>query len=795
MATTLDRTNTVDNEIEGESTALTEMIVPVSRMTCASCVRRVERALGKVAGVERAGVNLATERATIAFDPAVASPDVLTAAIERAGYGAGEPIVSQPAVAPAPAPVTSTQNGVQLAERVATVGGGPAEADFAIGGMTCASCVRRVERTLAKVPGVESAAVNLATERAHVAFDPEVVDLVTLQGAVARSGYTAEVIEAPAAAPTVVDRAPATVGVAPSQSATEAAEARRERERIREIDGLRNKALVSLAVGLVMMGLMYLPLPFGIEMMDLAPFLLIAATVIQVWAGGIFLKLAWAAARHGATNMNTLVAVGTTAAYGYSAFVVLWPEKVSDWGFAGHLYFESAVIVIALVLMGRWLEAKARRQTGAAIKALMGLQARTARVIRNGLEIDVPVETVVVGDLVRVRPGEKVPVDGVISEGNSALDESMLTGESLPADKGPGDTVIGATLNRTGGFVFRATKVGKDTTLAQIVRLVEEAQGSKAPLQRLADTISGYFVPAVLGLAILTFLGWLVFGPDGADSPKVTLALEAAIAVLVIACPCALGLAAPTAIMVGTGKAAENGILIRGGEALEQARAIDTVVLDKTGTLTRGAPSVVQVVAVTGRTEDDILRLAAAVEIGSEHPLGEAIVAAARAKSISVPAGESFRSVTGRGVEAVVEGHSVAVGNLAFMADSAVTGGDNPAVELTHCGRGSGGGGRDADVRGGRRGGRGVDRGGGYGQAGGARERGSIAGAWPGCLDADGRQPGDGRGHRRPGRDHERAGRRAAGREGRSGAGTASRWPDRGDGRRWHQRCPGPGPG
>ncbi|MDE3078391.1 MAG: HAD-IC family P-type ATPase, partial [Chloroflexota bacterium] len=335
------------------------------------------------------------------------------------------------------------------------------------------------------------------------------------------------------------------------------------------------KSFVSLGLGVVMMAAMYLPLP--VDRMLLAPLFLIVATIIQFWAGGGIYRAAWAAAKHGTTNMDTLIAVGTSVAYGYSAFVTLWPSLAQRWGFQPHLYYETAIIIIALILMGRWLEARAKKQTGAAIRALMGLQARTARVTRDGLEQDVPIESVVVGDLVRVRPGEKVPVDGVVVEGSSAIDESMLTGESLPVAKNPKDAVIGATLNRTGSFVFRATKVGKDTTLAQIVRLVEEAQGSKAPMQRLADTISSYFVPAILILAVLTFAGWMVLGPE----PRLTLALQAAISVVIIACPCALGLATPTAIMVGTGKGAENGILIRGGEALEQARRINAIVLDK----------------------------------------------------------------------------------------------------------------------------------------------------------------------------------------------------------------------
>jgi Cu+-exporting ATPase len=417
-----------------------------------------------------------------------------------------------------------------------------------------------------------------------------------------------------------------------------------------------------------MMALMYVPLPFGIGMTDIAPLLLIAATVVQFWAGRVFYRAAWAAAKHGGTNMNTLVAVGTSVAYGYSAFVTLWPDLSARWGFAYYLYYESAVIIIALILMGRWLEARAKKRTGAAIKALMGLQAKTARVIRNGVEQDVPIAAVQAGDLVRVRPGEKVPVDGVIVEGRSTLDESMLTGESFPVEKGPNDAVIGATLNKAGGFVFRATKVGKDTTLAQIVKLVEEAQGSKAPMQRLADTISGYFVPAVLALAALTFVGWLAFGPD----PRLTFAVSTAVAVLVIACPCALGLAAPTAIMVGTGKAAENGILVRGGEALEQARRIDTIVLDKTGTLTRGKPAVTGVVPANGLPEARLLGLAAAVEVGSEHPLGEAIVNRAHELRLTLPKAEDFASITGKGVRARVDGQEVVLGNRALMAQAGV---------------------------------------------------------------------------------------------------------------------------
>ena len=629
--------------------AVSEATLPITGMTCASCVRRVEKALARVDGVQEASVNLATEKATVRFDPATVRPEHLTAAVQKAGYGvrplpAAPPPAAPPTVAPV-APPTAAGRG---------------EVVLPIEGMTCASCVRRVERALTRVPGVGAAGVNLATEKATVAFDPAVADLGQLRAAVEKAGYKVGAVPAPASEALADPAADAAAGPAADEADA------RELERQHEIDDLRRKSLVSLAVGAVMMALMYVPL--GIPMADLAPFLLIAATAVQFWAGKVFYQAAWAAARHGGTNMNTLVAVGTSVAYGYSAFVTLWPDRAADWGFEQHLYYESAVIIIALILMGRWLEARAKKRTGAAIRALMGLQAKTARVIRNGVEQDVPVAALRVDDLIRVRPGEKVPVDGVVTEGRSALDESMLTGESIPVEKGPGDAVIGATLNKTGGFVFRATKVGKDTTLAQIVKLVEDAQGSKAPMQRLADTISGYFVPAVLVLALLTFLGWLILGPD----PRLTFAVSAAVAVLVIACPCALGLAAPTAIMVGTGKAAEHGVLVRGGEALEQARRIDTIVLDKTGTLTRGKPTVTGVVPSNGLSEHDLLRLAAAVEVGSEHPLGEAIVGRARELQLVLPAAEGFASVTGKGVQGRVEGRDVLLGNRALMAQAGV---------------------------------------------------------------------------------------------------------------------------
>jgi Cu+-exporting ATPase len=626
----------VSNQTPPAAGATREITFPVTGMTCASCVRRIEKALGKVEGVKEASVNLATEKANVVYDSSVASPEQMKAAVEKAGYGVGD-MPPGPAAAPV-APAGSATGG---------------ELVLPIGGMTCASCVRRIEKALNRVEGVREASVNLATEKARVVYDPSGASLEQMRAAVEKAGYRLGDLPREAA--------PAATAAAPAGPAAEPAD-RQELERQREIDDLGRKWKVSLVAGLAMMALMYLPL--GLDIRLIAPLLLIVGGIVQFWAGRVFYEAAWAAARHGSSNMNTLVAVGTSVAFGYSAFVTLWPRLAERWGFAYHLYYETAVIIIALILLGRWLEARAKKQTSAAIKALMGLQARTARIIRNGQDVDIPVEAVQVGDLVRVRPGEKVPVDGVIQEGRSALDESMLTGESLPVDKGPGDEVIGATLNSSGSFVFRATRVGKDTALAQIVRLVEEAQGSKAPMQRLADRISEVFVPVILVVAALTFAGWLLFGPE----PRLTFALQTAIAVLIIACPCALGLATPTAIMVGTGKAAENGILIRGGEALEAARRINTIVLDKTGTLTRGKPAVTHVVAANGLSDTELLRLAAAAEIGSEHPVAEAVVARARDQGLlDLPRADDFKALAGQGVWARVEGHELLLGTRSLM--------------------------------------------------------------------------------------------------------------------------------
>jgi Cu+-exporting ATPase len=389
----------------------------------------------------------------------------------------------------------------------------------------------------------------------------------------------------------------------------------------------------------------------------------VLATPVQFWAGWQFYKGLWGGLKHKTANMNTLIAVGTSVAYIYSVVAILFPEFIAAGGRMPHVYFETSVLIIALILLGRFLEARAKGQTSEAIKKLMGLRAKTARVVRNGEEVDIPVEEVQVGDIVVVRPGEKIPVDGKITDGYSSVDESMITGESIPVEKNKGDEVIGATINKTGSFRFEATKVGKETALAQIIKLVEEAQGSKAPIQKLADIISAYFVPAVIGIATLTFILWFFIGPP----PALTYALLNAVAVLIIACPCALGLATPTAIMVGTGKGAENGVLIRSAEALETAHKIKAIILDKTGTLTQGQPAVTDIVTVGGFNEQELLSMAASAEQGSEHPLGEAIVNAAREKKLTLSKTTEFNAIPGHGIESRINGHNVLLGNLKLI--------------------------------------------------------------------------------------------------------------------------------
>ncbi len=506
--------------------------------------------------------------------------------------------------------------------------------------MTCASCVRHVEKALLAVPGVTAASVNLATGRAKVSVLSAVAPLA-LVTAIEDAGYTA-----------AAEADPNDLGANAPKGPTHAERAAEELAR------LRLRALVSLAIGTAMMIGMWLP----VDQAQLAPVWLVLATIVQFWAGGGFFKSAWSAAKHGTANMHTLVVVGTSVAYGTSTLATLWPAIGHSLGLHHHLYFDSSVMIIALVLFGRYLEGRARSRAGEAIERLVTLRPKTAVVVRGAEDVVVPVEALRVGERVRVRPGEIVPTDGVILEGRSTIDESLVTGESVPVEKGEGDGVIGATLNGAGGLLVRVAKVGKDTALAQIVRLVEEAQAGKAPIQRKVDEIAAVFVPGVIGLALLTFFGWWAFGPSVAN------ALEAATAVLIIACPCALGLATPSAILVGTGRAAELGILVRSADALEAAVRVNTIVLDKTGTLTRGKPAVVAVRAGEGGlSPDDVLRIAAAAERSSEHPIASAIVAHARALGLRLPKVQQVTAHAGVGLEAVVDGAPVRIGNRAFM--------------------------------------------------------------------------------------------------------------------------------
>ncbi len=526
----------------------------------------------------------------------------------------------------------------------------PTELTLPVVGMTCASCVNRIERFLGRTEGVAEANVNLATERATVRFDPALVDRTGIVAAIEAAGYE--------------------VGRESTSDETTSDEAADREEGARTVERreLFTGAVVSVGVGLAMMAIMFWPGGTPWPMMDVNRWFIAPATIVQFVYGRRFLVAAWKAARHGTADMNTLVAMGTLAAYGYSMVVTLLPEVVLAAGVGHETYFDSAAIIIGLILMGRWLEARAKGQAAGAVKALLKLRPDTARVLREGGEREIPVDQVAVGDLVRVRPGDRVPVDGVVIDGASAVDESMLTGESLPVEKARGDRVIGATMNTSGSFVLRAEKVGRDTALSQIVALVEQAQGSKAPIQRVADRVTGRFVPAVIVVAALTFAGWMLVGPE----PRLTFALTSAIAVLIIACPCAMGLATPTAIMVGTGKGAENGILIRDGAALEEARSITAVVLDKTGTITEGRPSVTSIRPMPGIDAGELLRLAAAAERGSEHPLAEAIVRHAEEGDIRRLEATSFEAVAGRGVRATVEGRTALAGTEPFLRDAGI---------------------------------------------------------------------------------------------------------------------------
>ena len=572
--------------------------IHIAGMTCTTCAATIEKGLAETPGVEQANVNFASEKASIEYDPTKINLAKIKNTISQLGYGA------------------ATKKSI-----------------FPVGGMTCASCVARVEEALSSVTGVVSANVNLASEKATVEYI-EGTDIADLRRAVKDAGY-----ELGSETETLED-------------VTAAAQ--------RELRGVRNRLIFAAILALSIMVLMWAPSFVG------KPYLLwVLATPVQFWAGWRFYRGAWGALRHKTADMNTLIAVGTSAAYLYSMVAVLFPGLFAAGGLEPHLYFDTSAMIIALILLGRFLEARARGQTSEAIKKLIGMQPKTASVIRDGEEMEIPVDDVQGGDLILVRPGERVPVDGIVRQGYSSIDESMITGESIPVEKKIGDEVIGATINKTGSFQFEATKVGKDTTLAQIIRMVEEAQGSKAPIQRLADVIASYFVPIVIGIAIITFIIWYFMGP----APALTFALLNFVAVLIIACPCALGLATPTAIMVGTGKGAEHGILIRSAEALERSHQINVVLLDKTGTLTQGKPEVTDIIAAPSSSQEEVLRLAASAERGSEHPLGEAIVRAASEKKLELSPASDFNAIPGHGVEALVEGKKLVLGNLRLMSE------------------------------------------------------------------------------------------------------------------------------
>jgi Cu+-exporting ATPase len=639
----------------------------VTGMTCASCSAVIEKVVARLAGVDTVTVNLATEKMSVRFDPSVVDEAGIAAAVKKAGYGA------IPLDAPKAAPVAAAPTAQAASAAPAAKSANTGTVTLGLIGMTCSSCATVIEKSLIKVTGVQSASVNLAAETATVVFDPAVVGLDALIGAVKGAGYDAVLrVEAGAA----------------TDAAAE------DPQRVAQIKHTKHQQwlfgfslLLSVPAFLISMVPPFMTVvPAGVAtwlattfggawdpMMVLKYMAFALITPVQFYAGAQFYKGFWHALKRRSGNMDTLIAIGTSAAYFYSVAATFVPSLQAE-----PVFYETAGLLITFVILGKLLEARAKGKTSDAIKKLMGLAAKTARVVRGGVEADIPVEQVVAGDIVVVRPGEKVPVDGLVIEGRSSVDESMLTGESIPVEKNTGDSVIGATMNKLGSFKFRATKVGKDTALAQIVKLVEDAQGSKAPVQRFADRISSVFVPAVVAIAFATFFVWLLIVPQFAPAGFYLLAtpfvkaLLAGTAVIVIACPCALGLATPTAIMVGTGKGAENGILIKSGDALETAYKIKAIVFDKTGTLTHGKPVVTDFGPFGDFDRTDSFRLAAALERSSEHPLAEAIVNYATEKSMVLPEVLGFTAVPGHGVEGVVEGHRVALGNRRLMVREGV---------------------------------------------------------------------------------------------------------------------------
>lgn len=587
----------------GEHPSIT---LPIRGMSCAACASRIEKKLSSMEGVAQATVNFAVEKATIQYDPRKLQVADFVQAIEQLGY------------------------------HVAME-----KAQLKIGGMSCAACAAKIEKKLNSLPGVTFAIVNFAIEKATIEFNGAETSIGQIKKAIRDLGYGAHSAE--------------------DKAGGDAEREAREKEIRKQKRLFIFSALLSVPLLLYMIGEL-LSLQNVLPGIIFNPvFQLALATPVQFIAGWQFYHDSYVTLKNKSANMSVLIALGTSAAYVYSFAVTFWGER-----FGQHaVYYETGAIIITLIILGKMLEAIAKGKTSEAIKKLMGLQAKTARVIRNGEEVDIPVEDVEVGDIVVVRPGEKIPVDGIITEGYSAVDESMLTGESVPVDKKVGDEVIGATINKHGSFKFKASKVGKDTVLAQIIRMVEEAQGSKAPIQRLADVISAYFVPAVVAIAVGTFLFWYFV----VDPSNFTRALINFTAVLVIACPCALGLATPTSIMVGTGKGAENGILIKGGEYLEKAHKLNAIILDKTGTITKGEPEVTDVITTGAISQDEVLRLAATAEKGSEHPLGQAIVEGAKAKGMKLNDPAHFNAIPGHGIEAEIEGKNLLIGNRKLMRE------------------------------------------------------------------------------------------------------------------------------
>ncbi len=607
-----------------ESDTTVETKFKVSGMTCASCSANVERILRKQSGVASASVNLPMEKASVTYDPALITPKQMEDAITGIGYGVVKDKVT-----------------------------------LDVGGMTCSACVQNIERVLNKLKGVDSATVNLTLEKAQVEYDSSQVSPAEMIAAIEGIGYTASL-----------------------KADKKDAEDRERQAREEEITNQRNNLIIAVVFGI--------PITFG-SMTGMFPNLLsfvptfltdhvvlfALTTIVMLFPGRQFFTGTYKGLKHGVTDMNLLIATGTGAAYVISVaatFLDLGP------GYE-HLYYDTAVMLITFIIFGRYLEAKTKGKTSEAIRKLMGLQAKTARILVDGEEREVPVEEVTVGNIVVVRPGEKLPVDGVVTEGTSAVDESMITGESIPMEKNPGDTIIGATINKSGSFKFRAAKVGADTALAQIIELVENAQTSKAPIQRIADIVAGHFILAVHVISLLAFFFWFFIGFEmfgiaqsaafSTISPFL-FSLLISITVLVISCPCAVGLATPAAIMVGTGKGAENGILIKGGEALEQAHKLNTIVFDKTGTLTKGEPQLTDIISTSHHSDAEVLQIAAIAEKGSEHPLGEAIVNGATDRNIEIGNADSFRSIAGHGVEAEFEGKRIFLGTRKLMADNGI---------------------------------------------------------------------------------------------------------------------------